>query len=132
MCFCPDQNGSKVAPNKDRLTVVQLAPPMYCSFTFLCTKMTPVNHFQDVHFQTLWDHNLVHFQNVLFDSHLGPKPLFPSIWYLCFYARGSMPNYPTPGYICMSNLSWTSHSSLEKENSRRNHSCVSPTMGCLS
>ena len=30
----------------------------------------------------------------------------------------------------MSNLSWTSHSNLEKDNSL-NHSCVSPRMGCL-
>ena len=28
------------------------------------------------------------------------------------------------------NLSWTPHSSLEKDNSL-NHSCVSPGMGCL-
>ena len=31
---------------------------------------------------------------------------------------------------CMCNLSWTPHSSLEKDNSL-NHSCVSPKMGCL-
>ena len=30
----------------------------------------------------------------------------------------------------MCNLSWTPHSSLEKDNSV-NHSCVSPNMGCL-
>ena len=30
----------------------------------------------------------------------------------------------------MCNLSWTPHSSLEKDNSL-NHSCVSPNMGCI-
>ena len=30
----------------------------------------------------------------------------------------------------MCNLSWTPHASLEKDN-YLNHSCVSPTMGCL-
>ena len=36
---------------------------------------------------------------------------------------------PTRGYMC--NLSWTPHSNLEKDNSLKNHSCVSPKMGCL-
>ena len=30
----------------------------------------------------------------------------------------------------MCNLTWTPHSNLEKDN-RRNHSCVSPSMGCF-
>ena len=35
-----------------------------------------------------------------------------------------------PFYLEKCNLSWTPHSSLEKDNSL-NHSCVSPKMGCL-
>ena len=45
----------------------------------------------------------------------------------------SMPGevkYPTQSALEMCNLSWTPHSSLEKDNSL-NHSCVSSKMGCL-
>ena len=44
----------------------------------------------------------------------------------------SMPGevkYPTQG-VNVYNLSWTPHSSLEKDNSL-NHSCVSPSMDCF-
>ena len=44
------------------------------------------------------------------------------------YARGSKRSHQSAPEIC--NLSWTPHSSLEKDNSL-NHSCVSPKMGCL-
>ena len=44
------------------------------------------------------------------------------------YARGSKRSHQSALEMC--NLSWTPHSSLEKDNSL-NHSCVSPKMGCL-
>ena len=44
------------------------------------------------------------------------------------YARGS--KRPHQSALEMCNLSWTPHSSLEKDNSL-NHSCVSPKIGCL-
>ena len=37
---------------------------------------------------------------------------------------------PTSLHLEMCNLSWTPHSSLEKDNSL-NHSCVSPKVDCL-
>ena len=43
-------------------------------------------------------------------------------------ARGSKRSHQSALEMC--NLSWTPHSSLEKDNSL-NHSCVSPKMGCL-
>ncbi len=45
------------------------------------------------------------------------------------YAMGSKISH-TGGKCIKSNLSWTPHSSQEKDNSL-NHSCVSPSMGCL-
>ena len=44
------------------------------------------------------------------------------------YARGSKISHQSALEMC--NLSWTPHSNLEKDNSL-NHSCVSPSMGCL-
>ena len=44
------------------------------------------------------------------------------------YARGSKISHQSALEMC--NLSWTPHSSLEKDNSL-NHSCVSLKMGCL-
>ena len=44
------------------------------------------------------------------------------------YARGCKRSQQSVLEMC--NLSWTPHSSLEKDNSL-NHSCVSPKMGCL-
>ena len=49
---------------------------------------------------------------------------FYTVHVIFFYIRTIM------FYTTMCNLSWTPHSSLEKDNSL-NHSCVSPTMGCL-
>ena len=43
------------------------------------------------------------------------------------YARGSKISHQSALEMC--NL-WTPHSNLEKDNSL-NHSCVSPSMGCL-
>ena len=50
-------------------------------------------------------------------------PLPPGV-----YARGSKRSHQSALEMC--NLSWTPHSSIEKDNSL-NHSCVSPKMGCL-
>ena len=44
------------------------------------------------------------------------------------YAREGKISHQSALEMC--NLSWTPHSSLEKDNSL-NHSCVSPKMGCL-
>ena len=44
------------------------------------------------------------------------------------YARGSKRSHQPTLEMC--NLSWTPHSSIEKDNSL-NHSCVSPKTGCL-
>ena len=44
------------------------------------------------------------------------------------YARGSKRSHQSALEMC--NLSWTPHSSLEKDNSL-NHSCVSQKIGCL-
>ena len=44
------------------------------------------------------------------------------------YARGSKISHQSALEMCT--LSWTPHSSLEKDNSL-NHACVSPKMGCL-
>ena len=44
------------------------------------------------------------------------------------YARGSKRSHLSALEMC--NLPWTPHSSLEKDNAL-NHSCVSPSMGCL-
>ena len=49
-------------------------------------------------------------------------------FYLVSNARGSKRSHQSALEMC--NLSWTPHSNLEKDNSL-NHSCVSPSMGCL-
>ena len=57
------------------------------------------------------------------------QSLVPSKFYLGVYVRGSKRSH-TGGKQTVP-LSWTPHSSLEKDNSL-NHSCVSPNnMGCL-